>query len=172
MDLERLQSSDIPSIQLTNKRLEQLRALLARAKAFILRAPAPEQSSQDPDIPDFFSGHHLQVIPIEPPIYEPEALPLSLPRRRTKPARIFTESLEQSCPASDELMAIQGTTESVVVAERIRERFWTHVVRSLAAESAHGASPNQILLTRRYYMRSANKKLDASWWITNKDELT
>ncbi|SRR5258706_7841324 len=173
MDLERLQTSDIPEFQLTNKRVEQLRALLTRAKSFITRAPAPVQPSLSPDIPDFFNGLQLQVARIEPPIHEPEALPLPLPHRhRTRPAGPLADSQGPACPTADELKVLRGTHEDIAVAERIRERFWTHVVRSLAKESSYGATPNQILLTRRYYIRSANKKLDANWWISNQDKLT
>ncbi len=174
MDLERLQTSDISALPLTSKRLEQLRTLLTRAKGLIIRDPAPAQPSRSPDIPDFFNALQLQVAPIEPPTEEPQ--PLSEPiiaHRRTKPASPFAHRQDPTCrtPAY-ELMDLRGLPEDVAIAQRIRERFWTHVVRSLAKESSFGITPNEIQVIRRHYIRSANRKPNARWWISNEDKLT
>jgi hypothetical protein len=165
MDVERIQPSDITTLPTSKKRLEQLRVLFITAKAFIIRSPSPP-TIESPAL-DHLNGHH-EALPLDLPTCDTTASP---EHRRTKPPIPF-ESLYPRTKPVDELMALQGPTESVAVAERIRERFWTHVVRSLAAESTHGATPTQIQLTRRCYIRSANKKLDANWWISNKDKLT
>ena len=170
------QSSDIAADTLIHKRLPQLRALLATAKALLIRSPAPNQIPPLPAAPDHLNGYHHQIPPIDPPNceieppqqrQEPHASP-----RRTKPLKPLQELHPHSYPTpADELLALKGAPEDIAIALGIRERFWTHVVRSLAAESSTGATPGEIQLTRSYYMRSANKKLEARWWISNQDKL-
>jgi hypothetical protein len=175
MNLERVQSSDIVATSLPHKRLQQLRTLLTAAKTLILRSPSSTQSTLSPDLPDLFDGLDLQVAPIEPPTEEPE--PPSEPiitQRRTKPgSNPLSRSQGPTCrkPAY-ELIDLRGLPEDVAIAQRIRERFWTHVIRSLAKESSFGATAHDIQVIRRYYIRSANSKPNARWWISNEDKLT
>jgi hypothetical protein len=175
MNLERVQSSDIVATSLPHKRLQQLRTLLTAAKTLILRSPSSSPPTLSPDFPNLFDGLDLQVAPIEPPTEAPEPLlePI-ITHRRTKPASSpLPNRQDRSCPTSAyELMDLRGIPEDVAIAQRIRERFWTHVVRSLAKESSFGAAPREIQVIRRYYIRSANSKPNARWWISNEDKLT
>jgi hypothetical protein len=153
----------------SRQRLPQLRALFSAARSLLTRRREPESPTQ----PDQLDGYHHEISPLGLPIFEPEQPQEPIADQpRTKPANPPPQPQIYTDPSPEhELLQLQGSPWAVQPATLIRERFWTQVVRGLAKESAHGTPSHQIELARRSYMRRANTKLDAVWWIQNQDKL-
>ncbi len=154
---------------LPHRYLPDLRAIFTAAKAHFIRTP----SSVMVPLPEHLETLQVRIEPVDKPLCEPEQPhPALHSHRRSLPPRPSIP-LHSARPRPDlELLSLRGTIEDIATATLIRERFWTHVVRSLANESSTGTPPRDVQLIRRYYMRSANTKRDASWWVQNEDKLS
>ena len=96
---------------------------------------------------DHANGYHeIEISEPLPDVITLELLPIEpLPPRRTKPATPPPEiPVAWPIQSDEELLPLRGHDEIVHIAQRIRERFWTQVVRSLAEESAYGISKSEI----------------------------